>query len=231
MISRPAPIDGPNLTSDVPRIAVVGQKGNDGGDLAGLGEPALRDALAQAVVGRLAEPLHHGHGGGAGRDAVDPDAVLGVLDGGGLAHGDDGALGHRVGRRVRRAHQAGDAGGQHDGAALRLRGHVAQPQLQQQVGAQDVVVEDLGGRGGRHFQQRAARPAHARVVDQDVEPPVRAADVRVQLRDAGLGPRVQRARNHRRAQLGGQRFLARLVGRDDGRAFGRQPPDDGGAAP
>src|SRR6185295_9914309 len=243
-----AAVDAPDLAGDVTR-RVRGQEVHDARDLLGLSEASERD-LADDLLEQLGRDVLEHLGGdepGGHRVHGEPDPVgirepprLGEQEGGlareGLGEAEEPRLGRRVVGLADIAHLADHARYVHDAPAPPLR-HVPQGGLRQEEGPGEVDVEHLEPVLIGELEHRLV-DGDARVVDEDVEPPVGrdhlvdgAPAVRrlahVALVDAHLGA------------VGGGEAVAELLGRvvvpgvarGQDRALAGQASADGGPDP
>src|ERR1700730_1393035 len=188
LLRRPAPVDHELAASDEGRI-VGGEVEHAVRHLVGLAVAAEGNAIHHTLIGRRvgSATLGHGRDDGAGMDRVAADALAGVLERGQFGQEPDGALGGLVGwAAVPHAHEPELGRDVDDGAAARAP-HGGNRGLGPEEDALGVDVHHAVPRldGG---VLEPARPADARVVDEDVEPAhatARALDGALPVRLAG----------------------------------------------
>src|SRR6266702_90057 len=175
LLRRPAPVDHELAARDEGRL-VGGEVEDAVRHLVGLAVAAEGNAVDHTLVCRRVRASTLGHGGddGSGVDGVASDALPGVLERGQFGQEPDGALGSLVGRAaVPHAHEPELGRDVDDGAAARAP-HGGHGGLGPEEDALGVDVHHAVPRLGGGVLE-PARPADARVVDEDVEPP-EAAD-------------------------------------------------------
>src|SRR5512139_163604 len=167
-------VDSDHLPRDV-RGGVGGEKECQFGDFPRLREPAERDLGEESLLDRLGQPRRHCRTDEPGRDRVDRDVPRRELAGGRLREPDDPRLRRRVVRLPGVPHHPDD-GTDVDHPAVPLLHHVAGDRLGQQVRPLEVDADDGVELLLRHPEQEIV-PGDPRVVDQDVDFPLRLEDV------------------------------------------------------
>ena len=194
------------------------------------GVPSRADGLPRGdgrlVVGFTSpdEAPHHGRVYDAGADGVDPDAVAGVLQRGGLGQPDHRVLAGDVGRQPPRSHQPCRRSGVDDGPAA-LRHHLRNLMLQAQPNALEIdVYQPVPVVFGVLMQTAGHVALDAGVVVGAVQPPVGRHHLRHQRRHVAGAGNVGVDKHPAAARLldGAQRLLRPVgvhVGHHDGRAL------------
>jgi hypothetical protein len=203
-----------------------GEEADDAGDLLGPADAlhqrrAVEQAAARLRVGGLVDALlQQGRQSRAGADAVDADAVAGMVDRQRLCQLHHPALGRDIDRQARRADQA-EFGGDGDDGALRWA-QQGQGGARAQDGAAQVDRDHRVDFLDADLLQGAA-PVDAGVVDQDVEAAEAVGDRVEQRRDAAGIADVGTDCDGPARQGCGKLLAGRPVGHDHGRALARKP--------
>src|SRR6266852_1858694 len=170
LLRRPAPVDHELAARDVGRL-VGGEVEHAVRHLVGLAVAAEGNSVDHTLIGGRVRAATLGHGGddGARVDRVAANALARVLERGQFGQEPDGALGGLVGRAaVPHAHEPELGRDVDDGAAARAP-HGGNRDLRPEKDALGVDVHHAVPRLGGGVLE-PARPADARVVDEDVEP-------------------------------------------------------------